>query len=230
MFKIQPEQVVPVKITHTLSPAKILALHHTIERNMTEVSRTPTVLFVSPHKSAGADLVAFETAYAGALSGKRVLFIDTNESSSETIIQLRQKISMPLNIPLRGDIESTSPFINLQGTSLFFTTFSKYEESHNFFPDGAAHRNIINELREIFDLIVVYSQSGLSNPLATILSGLAETSIIVAEEGRTRIPIIKDLRRLVNMHGGHVAGIVLNKCRFHIPHFIYEALFGRLPF
>jgi Mrp family chromosome partitioning ATPase len=226
-FKIHPEQVVSAKINRTLPPVKILALLHAIEKNMAAVSRTPTVLFMGPHKGAGADVVAFEAAYASALSGKRVLFIDTNGSTSEIIRKLRGKISVPLNIPLTGDVESFSSFVNLEGTSLFFATFKEYEEAHTSFPDSSTHKNIIDELRDIFDLIVVYSESGLSNPLATILSGLADASIIVAEEGRTRIPIIKDLRRLIDMHGGHVAGIVMNKCQSHIPRFIYATLFGR---
>ena len=226
MLKMQPEQVVPVKISRTLPPAKLLSLLHAMEKNMGAASGTPMVHFMSPHKNAGADIIAFEAAYSGALSGKRVLFIDTNGSTSEIIRHIRGKISMPLNVPLNDNIESAASFVNVQGTSLFFATLNEYEERHTFFPDSDAHRNIIDELREIFDLIVVYSESGLSNPLATILSGLADASIIVAEEGRTRLPIINDLSRLVDMHGGHVAGIVLNKCRFHIPRFIYKALFS----
>jgi Mrp family chromosome partitioning ATPase len=227
ILKAQPEQVVSAKISHTLPPAKLFTLLHAVEKNMKAASRTPTIFFVGQHKSAGADIVAFETAYAGALSGKRVLFIDTKKSASEVISQIRDKVLAPLNIPLKGDLENAAPFVNLQGTSLFFATFNEYEEHHISFPDGRAHQNIIDELREIFDLIVVYSESGLSNPLAAIFSGLADASVIVAEEGHTRIPAIRDLRRLVEMHGGHVAGIVMNKCRVHIPRFIYEALFGR---
>ncbi len=223
---MQPVQVVPAKISRTFPPAKLLSLLHAVEKNMAPVSRTPTVLFMSPHKSAGADIIAFQAAYASALSGKRVLFIGTNGSMSEVISQIRGKVPTPLNIPLKGDVENIAPFVNVQGTSLFFATFNEYEEHHTSFPNRETHQNTIDELREIFDLIVVYSESGLSNPLATILSGLADASIIVAEEGRTRIPIIKDLRRLVDMHGGHVVGIVLNKRRFYIPHFIYKALFG----
>ena len=226
MLKIKSEHAVPAKINRTLPPAKVLSLLHAIEKNMAAASRTPTVLFMSPHKNAGADVIAFEAAYAGALSGKHVLFIDTHGSTSEIIRQLRGKISMPLNSPLKGDVESLSSFVNVQGTSLFFATFNEYEERHGSFPDISAHKNIIDELREVFDLIIVYSESGLSNPLAAILSGLADASIIVAEEGRTRIPAIKDMRRVIDMHGGHVAGIVMNKCQGHIPRFIYDALFG----
>jgi Mrp family chromosome partitioning ATPase len=225
MLKNHPEQVVSAKISRTLPPAKLLALLHAVEKNMKAALRTPVVLFTSAHKNAGADIVAFETAYAGALSGKRVLFIDTDGSASETIRQIRNKVPMPLNIPPEGDVENMAPFVNVQETSLFFATFDEYKEHHTFFPDRAAHQNIIDELREIFDLIVVYSEAGLSNPLATIFSGLADASIIVAEEGRTRIPGIRDLHRLVDMHGGHVAGVVLNKCRFHIPQFVYKAFF-----
>ena len=226
MLKTQPEQV-SAKISHTLAPAKLLTLLHAVEKNMKAVPGTPTLFFVSPHKSAGAGIVAFETAYASALSGKRVLFIDTKKSASEVISQIRDKVLSPLNIPLKEDTEAAAPFVNVQGTSLFFATFNEYEERLGSFPDSHAHQRIIDELREIFDLIVVYSESGLSNPLAAIFSGLADASIIVAEEGRTRIPTIRDLRRLVDMHGGHVAGIVMNKCRVHIPRFIYEALFNR---
>jgi Mrp family chromosome partitioning ATPase len=226
MFKTQPEHVVPVKISRTLPPTKLLALLHAVEKNMKDIPVTPMILFTSPDKNAGADIVAFETAYAGALSGKRVLFIDTNGSASETIRKIRSKIPMPLNIPQEGDVESIAPFVNVHETSLFLATFDEYKEHHTFFPDSTAHGLIIDELREIFDLIVVYSESGLSNPLATIFSGLADASIIVAEQGRTRIPIIKDMHRLISMHGGHVAGVVLNKCRTHIPGFIYQAFFG----
>ncbi len=227
MLKLQPEQVVSAKITRTFPPAKLLGLLHAVEKNMKTAARTPAVLFVSPHKNAGADVIAFETAYAAALSGKRVLYIGTNGSTAEVIRHIRGKVSAPLNIPPKDNAKNIPPFVNVQGTSLFFATLNEYEEHHAFFPDGNAHQNTIDELREIFDLIIVCSESGLSNPLATILSGLADASIIVAEEGRTRIPIIRDLRRLIDMHGGRVAGIVLNKCRLYIPRFIYQTFFGR---
>jgi Mrp family chromosome partitioning ATPase len=225
MFKTQPEQVIPVKISRTLPPTKLLALLHAVEKNMNGSARTPMILFASPDKNTGSDIVAFETAYAGALSGKRVLFIDTNGSASETIRKIRNKIPMALNVPRKGEVENIAPFVNVHETSLFVATFDEYSEQHTFFLDSVSHQLIIDELREIFDLIVVYS-AGLSNPLAAIFSGLADTSVIVAEEGRTRIPVIRDMHRLIDMHGGHVAGLVLNKCRIHIPRFIYKALFN----
>jgi protein-tyrosine kinase len=225
VLKIHPEQIIPAKITRTFPPAKLLSLLHAVEKNMKVTSRTPAVLFMSPHKDAGADVIAFETAYAGALSGKRVLYVGTSGSTSEVIRHIRGKVSAPLNTPQKSN-DDIPPFVNVQGTSLFFATLNEYEEHHTLFPDSNTHQNTIDELREIFDLIIICSESGLSNPLTTILSGLADASIIVAEEGRTRIPAIRDLRRLIDMHGGHVAGIVLNKCRFYIPRFIYQAFFG----
>ncbi len=225
MPETHPGQVVSATISHALSPAKLVSLLHAVEKNM-KTADAPTVLFMGTHKGAGADMVAFETAYAGARTGKRVLFIDTNGSTSGVIRQLRGKVPMPLNSQSGDEVESIAPFVNVQGTSLFFATFDEYKERHSFFPDRRAHIKIIDELRPVFDLIVVYSESGLSNPLATILSGLADASVLVVEEGRTRIPVIRDLRRLIDMHGGRVAGVVMNKCRSHIPPALYKALFS----
>ncbi len=220
-----PGQVVPATISHALSPAKLVSLLHAVEKNM-QTAGTPVILFMGAHEGVGADNVAFETAYAGARTGKRVLFIDTNGSASGVIRQLRSKVPMPLNIASGGEVESIAPFVNVEGTSLFFATFDEYKERHSFFPDRRAHIKIIDELRPVFDLIVVYSESGLSNPLATILSGLADASVLVVQEGRTRIPVIRDLRRLVDMHGGRVVGVVMNKCRSYIPPSVYKALFS----
>lgn len=226
LLRVQPEQVVPVKVKPTLPPAKLLALLHAVRRNTADVYKTPAILFMGPHKTAGAGTVAFETAYVSALSGKRVLFIDTNGGVLETIGLIRDKVPAPLNASFEGEIKGSAPFIKVQGTSLFFATFREYRDHQTFFPDGQSHRDIIDELRKVFDIIIAYSDTGLSNPLATILSGVADASIIVAEKERTRLPVIKDISRLIGMHGGHVAGVVLNKCQFHIPPFIYKALVG----
>ncbi|MBU6474407.1 MAG: hypothetical protein KGL10_09225 [Alphaproteobacteria bacterium] len=218
------DQAVPATISRTLSPARLLSLLHAAEKSAS-VSGTPALLFMGAHKGAGADIVAFEAAYAAALTGRRVLFIDTNGSASDTIREIRGRVPMPLNVG-SGGVESIAPFVNVQGTSLFFATLDEYEERDAFFPDGKAHGKIIDELRSVFGLIVVYAEAGAQNPLATILSGIADASVLVAEEGSTRIPVIGDLRRLVEMHGGRVAGVVLNKCRSHIPPSLYRALFG----
>jgi Mrp family chromosome partitioning ATPase len=221
-----PAQIVSEKINRTLPPARLLTLLHAVEKNMEAASGAPTILFMSPHENTNADIVAFESAYAGALSGKRVLFINTHENGSEITRRLQNKVPAALNVPRKDDIDGIASFVNVQGTSLFYAVFKGYKEHHTFFADSRAHEDIIDKLRQDFDLIVIYSQSGLSNPLTTILSGLADASVIIAEEGRTRIPVVKNLRHRIEMHGGHVAGVVLNKCRFHIPPFVYKAFFS----
>ena len=106
---------------------------------------------------------------------------------------------------------------------MFFATFNEYEEPQGFFPDSGAHRDIVDELREAFDLIVVYSESGLSNPLATILSGLADASFIVAEEGQHQSSSpIKDLRRSCR----HPGAMSIDNKRAHIPRMASEPTFS----
>lgn len=202
------------------------ALLNAAETRLRAPQECPVLHFVSPHRGEGADVIALETAFAGTRMGKRVLFIDTNTAVSPVISQFRDEAEGCLTSYLRGANDSICPFLRLKGTSFFFAALAGRDYQGGGVLDLQSARSMVEGLRRMFDLVVIYSESALSSPAAVSLFSLADANLVVAEAERTRAPVIQKLHRLIETHGGHAAGAILNKRKLHIPRLIYSALFG----
>lgn len=79
-------------------------------------------------------------------------------------------------------------------------------------------------LREAFDLVVIDSPALERSYDSVLLAPHLDTSILVVEAEATRATVAQNLRDRILAVGGGVAGVVLNKRRFHIPKAIYDWL------
>ena len=214
------------ELSLSLPSGRLHALLNIIRRKLPAEASNPVLHFISPAKGEGADVLAFETAYVATLTGKRVLFIDTKGDARRSVLKrLPIKATSSLNALVKDGASTHSPISTLPGTSLSIATLADLDAKDGIFSDGPGHKKIFEDLKSAFDMIVTYSESGMANSLAAILYGLADGAVLVAEAERTRLPVIRGLRSHVEMLGGRVLGVVLNKRRFHIPRLLYWMLF-----
>jgi hypothetical protein len=222
-----PPQVTSAgNIVLTLPHDKIANLLQTIQNHLQTVDGTPVIQFVSAYNGEGSEVIGFEVAYAAAAqTGKRVLFIDTSARSRFAVLPLANRQAVSLHHLVSDDGLAASPFLSFTGTSFFFTALPENPGGNTLFPPKDTVKNILGDLRGLFDLIIVQTEDAMTTQAATILAGLADATIIVIEAERTRLPVARQLRQIVEDNGGRVIGAVLNKRKLYIWKTIYSLLF-----
>ena len=81
-----------------------------------------------------------------------------------------------------------------------------------------------NNLRERISFTVVDTPAASKSVDGLVVSSLADLVVLVVEAETTRVPVVNDLRDLIQSRGANLAGVVLNKRRFYIPEAIYRRL------
>ncbi|HYD18349.1 MAG TPA: hypothetical protein VEF76_07715 [Patescibacteria group bacterium] len=209
------------RVKLSLPTADVLGLFRSIQMKFASLETTPVIHFVSPHKGEGADVIAFETAIAAARMGRHVLYVDTGAGNGRALREFRDRAQ---HVMQSAEGKPGQPVVlALRGTPIYYTTLPL--NSGDVCAEAIASRAALNRYREVFDTIVLSSEGGLADPLARGLYALADGNVLVAEAERSRVPVMRDLRRIVEMHGGRAIGAVLNKRRFYIPKFLYWLFF-----
>ncbi|HEY2733887.1 MAG TPA: hypothetical protein VGI70_07880 [Polyangiales bacterium] len=103
-------------------------------------------------------------------------------------------------------------------------TFGEIDELNAIASDIETVRAMIGSVSNNFELVILdlppVSESVIGPALAKAVDGV----IMVVEAERTRSQSVRAAHRTLQMYGGNVLGVVLNKRRFHIPDFIYRRL------
>jgi len=225
-----PLQQVPTKIRLTLPFERLATLLRSLKYNLSlgqsAVPETPIIHFVSPHRDDGADVIAFETAYvASTQTGKRVLFINTSENS-QLVSDRMQYAVLPTDRKTGGNVTYAPFAANAEETTFFFTTISSPGNDQRVLPDVQDFKKVIGDLRKMFDLVIIHSDLALTSHMSNTLYGLTDGCVIIAEAEHTRVPVIKQLRNVIERQGGRIVGVVLNKRKFYIPPKLYSFLFS----
>ncbi len=167
--------------------------------------------FIAAHTGEGTSTVA--TAFAQALhdTGKRVLLITNEERMSGIVeaVQAGQDISSVLTCDEAGFWTGTWASIPEA-----LAQSAKLVEDPQFW----------KVLENSFDVVLIDSP-----PLREAHEGVAyaqasHATILVVEAERTRKQVVEHLRDTLTAAGAKIAGVVLNKRKFHIPQTVYERL------
>ncbi len=85
-----------------------------------------------------------------------------------------------------------------------------------------AFDHVFASLRKQFDLVVVDSPPLNRGILGSALAKKSDGVVLVVEAEKTRIPVVGEARRVLEINGGNLLGVVLNKRRFHVPRIVYR--------
>ena len=88
----------------------------------------------------------------------------------------------------------------------------------------AQSRQMLDRLRQRFDIILILSPPVASSHLARRLSSMVDANILVARAEHTRAPVAARMRDSILASGGDIVGLVLTGRHFHIPQVIYRWL------
>jgi Mrp family chromosome partitioning ATPase len=91
-------------------------------------------------------------------------------------------------------------------------------------PTPAFCTDLFRVLRTCFDVVLVDSSPLDQSADALLMAQHVTTSVLVVAAEQTRLKVAEDLRNRIIEVGGDIAGVTLNRRRFHIPRWIYDWL------
>ena len=80
------------------------------------------------------------------------------------------------------------------------------------------------DVREQYEIVLLDSAPALQSSHTRMLLPQADGVIVIAKAGETRVRILEELMRLLQMEGATVLGSFLNKRRYPIPKWLYKAM------
>ncbi|MEY3219308.1 MAG: hypothetical protein RIT27_665 [Pseudomonadota bacterium] len=109
-------------------------------------------------------------------------------------------------------------------SKLFVTQMAMPGESVTRIVHAPEIEAILEELKRQFDFIVIDTLPGTISVDGLTLSHKVDGVILVVEAESTRWQIVQQTKENIEIRGGNVLGVILNKRRFYIPKFIYDRL------
>lgn len=173
-----------------------------------------TVMVIGAQQGSGVSSVVCSMAKTAALQlGRRVLVLDaaTNNLSQHKFFEL----SSPTDIA-EHEKETGMECSRYSDTSLYVASLPK-----KYFPPFSGKESspsaLFEELKPMFDLIVIDASSVEVTSEQTLLSRYVDGVIIVVEAEKTKLDQAGTLIQQINANGGLILGAVFNKRRLHIP-------------
>jgi Mrp family chromosome partitioning ATPase len=218
----RPACEIPESAILARTAEKCRALPVSIRRAL-KAGKGSAILFTSAYACEGAPSIAVRTAYSAArqASGK-VLYIHLSRSHTGFFRDIEGKIPIALNDYINNGGGDILPFVTLSGSGLFCTCFQGAGESVK----GESLRELMTAARKHFELIILGGDDMLKGGASGVFSDLVDGTILVMEAEKTRAPVAKKLKEMVEHGGGKIIGAVLNRRKHHIPDWIYKTLYG----
>lgn len=202
--------------------ARSAPLPTTIRRAM-KTDANATVMFTSAYKNEGAPKVAFEAARSAAMQTRgKILYFHISNRPVRFFREIEEKIPTALDDYTNIENSNALPFIVLEDSGLVCAYIRGPAERMG--RDNL--RALVDSLRTHFELTVIGGDGVLAGGASQAFSDLVDGVILVAEAERTRVPVIKKVKHLVEEGGGKVVGAILNRREFHVPGWIYRTFYG----
>jgi len=178
-----------------------------------------TILITSTTIGEGKTWVAANLAVTFAQAGKKVILIDAD--------MRRGRLASLFGTERAPGLSNFLSRISDRGIDKETLEYIKATEIENLFliptgnippnPSELLGRNtiikLLNELKEVFDIIILDGTPSLLVTDAVVLSRIVDTSIIVAAHKITKKEDLNKVKKAIENVGGKVAGVVLNKTK-----------------
>jgi len=227
-----PSQTVDYAVKHLLPGGTIATLLGSIEGAIERGGdkEGSFIHITSAYKKEDSDLIAFESAvFAATQENKKVLFLDCAREDRSILVKkgLTADISIDQFMQQRqaGQSQSIAAITNIHGTSFSCAQLRSVDDRGQLSLNVQSVKTLFESLRTQYDLIVIHSDNALSSGIAATLAPLTDGSVLVISAERTRTPVVKELRQVIESSGGTVLGSVMSGRKYYIPRWIYKLFF-----
>lgn len=186
---------------------------------MNSKNELKTILVTSTMPGEGKSWVSANLAITFAQSGKRVCLIDAdmrkgrlaNLFQTDTVPGLSNYLS---GIDNKGVLESTDILKYIKQTEidgLYLLPTGNVPPNPSELLGTETTLLMLENLKEIFDIIILDGTPAMLVTDALILSRISDTTIIVASYNSTKKDDLEKIKKSIENVGGKIAGVVLNK-------------------
>lgn len=188
---------------------------------MSKSSSCQTILVTSTTQGEGKSWVVSNLAVTFAQAGKNVIIIDADmrrpRQNNIFGIDMFPGLSNYLaGMSSRGTDKNIAVKDCIQATeidNLYVLPAGNIPPNPSELLESAKTRELLNELKRIFDVVIFDGAPCLLVTDATIISRIVDSTILVASYKTTKMDDLKDAKRRIEAVGGHVAGVVLNRTK-----------------
>jgi Mrp family chromosome partitioning ATPase len=201
---------------------KLVVLSQSIETALAH-KNSRVVYFAGASGREGAGPVAFETAIAATWQTKKnILFLDLSRDRGSQ----RQKLANACEACLTDTgLPQQIQAVNVENTSFSYAAAFHNGQQEDSTVSARTLKDFVRQSAQGYDLIVIHSGAAMNNGLAALCAELSGGIVLVAEAERTRAPVAKRLKEMLELSGGKVIGAVLTGRRFYIPSLIHALFF-----
>lgn len=176
------------------------------------IEKPKTILFTGVSKQPGTTYIVNNLANQYARIYNKVLVIDANiftkTLSKEYSLEDKNGLT---NIIEKNNFKDTEKTIQkTENENIYILPVGNAEiEEEKFLQNNI--KDLLKILENNYDIILIDTASVNDKVLPIVLANVADTTIIVAQEQKTKIEDIENAKATIEKVGGKVSGVILNK-------------------
>jgi polysaccharide biosynthesis transport protein len=188
---------------------------------LSQAERPPKViLLTSPCPNEGKTVTTLNLAIALAQGGKRVLAIDADLRKGRCHQLLHRKNYRGLANVLTGDVDVKQVIQETSIKDFYLLPRGSLPPNPADLLMSQRMRDILNELRTLFDFIVVDSPPIIAVSDAAVLSVLCDGVVLVFNGEKTTTPSARRATERLDKVGAHILGVILNAIDIRDPEYL----------
>ena len=206
-------------ITFTSPKASVSEVFRTLRTNvqfMTASNEHNSILFTSTQAGDGKSWIAANLAITFAQAGKKVILVDTDMRSGRqhNIFELSNNkgLSNYLILSVKDSQDALGEYI--QRTlidNLYVITAGIVPPNPSELLTSTKMVNLIKTLEEMADIVIFDSTPSAMVTDALAISRYVGSTLIVASHKKTKMELLKQIKKNIENVGGKVSGVILNK-------------------
>lgn len=188
---------------------------------LSQAERPPKViLLTSPCPNEGKTVTTLNLAIALAQSGKRVLAIDADLRKGRCHQLLHRKNHRGLANVLTGDVDVKQVIQETSIKDFYLLPRGSLPPNPADLLMSQRMRDILNELRTLFDFVVIDSPPIIAVSDAAVLSVLCDGVVLVFNGEKTTTPSARRATERLDKVGAHILGVILNAIDIRDPEYL----------
>lgn len=206
-------------ITFTSPKASVSEVFRTLRTNvqfMTASNEHNSILFTSTQAGDGKSWIAANLAITFAQAGKKVILVDTDmrRGKQHNIFELSNNkgLSNYLILSVKDSQDALGEYI--QRTlidNLYVITAGIVPPNPSELLTSTKMVNLIKTLEEMADIVIFDSTPSTMVTDALAISRYVGSTLIVASHKKTKMELLKQIKKNIENVGGKVSGVILNK-------------------
>lgn len=206
-------------ITFTSPKASVSEVFRTLRTNvqfMTASNEHNSILFTSTQAGDGKSWIAANLAITFAQAGKKVILVDTDmrRGKQHNIFELSNNkgLSNYLILSVKDSQDALGEYI--QRTlidNLYVITAGIVPPNPSELLTSTKMVNLIKTLEEMADIVIFDSTPSTMVTDALAISRYVGSTLIVASHKKTKMELLKQIKKNIENVGGKVSGVILNR-------------------